>query len=58
VAGGGVQPQPAVAVDIGHPKGPLTIEDIGMAVENGHQDFVEGHYSSVFLVQRWHARSV
>ena len=52
VTGRGVQPQPAGAIDIAHPQRPLSVEDVGMAVEDGHQYFVQGHLSFPFLSSR------
>src|SRR6202165_1504749 len=43
VARGGVQPQPAAGVDVGHPQWPLPVEDVGMAVEDRHQCLIQGH---------------
>jgi hypothetical protein len=43
VARGGVESQPAVAIDIDDPSRPLALEHVGIPVRNGHEYFVQRH---------------
>ena len=42
-ARGGIQPQPAAAVDVTHPQRPAALKHRGVPIGNGHQRFVQRH---------------
>ncbi len=47
VPGGRVEPQPALAVDVGNPQRPFLVEDVGMRVRDRHHHLAQASVACV-----------